>query len=128
MPNKYTIQRLVERFRETGSTGEKHRSGRPSVLSNNSLEDIRARLLQSPRKLENFPNKLDGSIQRATERLKLHPYRVLLPHGLRNFWITLYKSIIQACMNTKLPGVLLPRHDTQNADNSLQRIKELSIY
>jgi transposase len=34
MPNKSTIQRLVERFRETGSAGEKRRSGRPSVLSN----------------------------------------------------------------------------------------------
>jgi transposase len=50
LPNKSTIQRLVESFRETGSIGEKRRSGRPSVPSNDSLEDIRARLLQSPRK------------------------------------------------------------------------------
>jgi hypothetical protein len=33
VPNKSTIQRLVERFRETGSIGEKRRSGCPSVLS-----------------------------------------------------------------------------------------------
>jgi transposase len=39
--NKSAIQRLVERFRETGSTGEKRHSGRPSVLSNDSLEDIK---------------------------------------------------------------------------------------
>jgi transposase len=32
-----SIQRLVDRFRETGSIGEKRRSGRPSVLSNDSL-------------------------------------------------------------------------------------------
>jgi transposase len=51
VPNKSTIQRLVERFRETGCIGEKRRSGRPSVLSNDSLEDIRARLLQPPGKL-----------------------------------------------------------------------------
>jgi transposase len=50
VPNKSTIQRLVERFRETVSIAEKRRSGRPSDLSNDSLEDIRARLLQSPRK------------------------------------------------------------------------------
>jgi hypothetical protein len=50
VPNKSTIQRLVERFRESGSIYEKCRSGRPSVLSNDSLEYIRARLLQSPRK------------------------------------------------------------------------------
>jgi hypothetical protein len=41
VPNKSAIQRLVERFRETGSTGEKRHSGRPSVLSNDSLEDIK---------------------------------------------------------------------------------------
>jgi hypothetical protein len=49
VPNKSTVQRLVERFRETVSTGEKRRSGRP-VLSNDSLGDISTRLLQSPRK------------------------------------------------------------------------------
>jgi transposase len=50
VPNKSTIQRLVESFRETGSTGEKRRSGSPSVLSDDSLEDIRTRSLLSPRK------------------------------------------------------------------------------
>jgi hypothetical protein len=50
VPNKSTIQRLVERFCETRSIGEKHCSGHPSVLSNDSLEDIRARLPQSPTK------------------------------------------------------------------------------
>jgi hypothetical protein len=43
VPDKSTIRCLVECFCETGSIGEKHRSGRPSVLSNDSLEDIRAR-------------------------------------------------------------------------------------
>jgi transposase len=55
VPNKSTIQRLVQRFCETGSIGEKRRSGGPSVLSNDSLEDIMTRLLQSPRKsLRNY--------------------------------------------------------------------------
>jgi transposase len=59
VPNKSTIQRLLECFRETGSIGQKCRSGRPSVLSNDSLEDIRARLLQSPRNSlrKTFPTK-----------------------------------------------------------------------
>jgi transposase len=87
VPNKSTIQRLVERFRETGRIGEKRRSGRPSVLSNNSLEDIRARLLQSPRKsLRNLSQQTGmtyGSVQRATERLKLHSYRVQVCHELK---------------------------------------------
>jgi hypothetical protein len=38
VPNKSTIQRLVQRFRETGIIGEKRRSGRRPVLSNDSLE------------------------------------------------------------------------------------------
>jgi transposase len=94
VPDKSTIQRLVERFLETGSIGEKRLSGRPSVLSDDSLEDIRARLLQSPRKslrkLSQQTGMTYGSVQRVTKRLKLHPYRVLLPHGLRDFWNTLY--------------------------------------
>jgi hypothetical protein len=82
------------RFRETGSIDEKRRSGRPSVLSNDSLEDIRARLLQSQRKslrkLSQQTGMTYGSVHRATKRLKLHPYRVHSPHGLRDFCITLY--------------------------------------
>jgi transposase len=73
VPNKSTIQRLVERFRETGSTGEKRRSSRPSVLSIDSLEDIRARLLQSLRKslrkLSQQSGMAYGSVQRVKKRL-----------------------------------------------------------
>jgi hypothetical protein len=72
-------------FHETGSTGEKRRSGHPSVLSNDSLEDIRARLLQSPRKslrkLSQQTVMTYGSTQGATKRLKLHPYRVQVCHA-----------------------------------------------
>jgi transposase len=75
VPNKSTIQRLIKRFRETGSIGEKRRSGRPSVLSNDSLEDIMARLLQPPRKslrkLSQQTGMTYGSVQRAIKRLKL---------------------------------------------------------
>jgi transposase len=77
VPNTSTIQRLVECFRETGSTGEKRCSDRPSVGSNDNLEDIRARLLQSTRKslrkLSQQTGMTYGSVQRATKRLKLHP-------------------------------------------------------
>jgi hypothetical protein len=84
---KSTIQRLIECFHDTGSIGEKRRSGRPSVLSNDSLEDIRAHLLQSPRKslrkLSQQTGMAYGSVQRATKRLKLHPYRVQVCHVLK---------------------------------------------
>jgi transposase len=81
--SKSTIQRLVERFRETASIGEKRRSGRHSVLSNDTLENIKARLLQSPRKsLRKFSQQIGmtyGSVQRTTKRLKLHPYQSFYP-------------------------------------------------
>jgi hypothetical protein len=88
VPNKSTIQRLVERFRETGSTGEKSRSGRPSVLSNDRLEDIRARLLQSPRKSFRKLSQETGTL------MKLGLLTVLLSYGLRDFCITLYNRIL----------------------------------
>jgi transposase len=75
VPNKSIIQRLVKRFRETGSIGEKRRSGRLSVLSNDSLEYIRVHLLQSPRKslrkLSQQTGMTYGSVQTATKHLKL---------------------------------------------------------
>jgi hypothetical protein len=48
VPNKSTISRLVNRFRDTGSVQDRNRSGRPSVLSGNSLDNIRHTSLRSP--------------------------------------------------------------------------------
>jgi hypothetical protein len=36
VPNKSTISRLVNRFRDTGSVQDRNRSGRPSVLSDDT--------------------------------------------------------------------------------------------
>jgi hypothetical protein len=47
VPNKSTISRLVNRFHDTGSVQDRNRSGRPSVLSDDSLDDIRQTLLRS---------------------------------------------------------------------------------
>jgi transposase len=87
VPNKSTVQRLVECFRETGGIGEKRRSDRPSVLSNDSLEDIRARLLQSPKQIikKTFPTNWNDLWNR-TKGYKTSQ----TAHGLRDFWITLY--------------------------------------
>jgi hypothetical protein len=41
VPNKSTFQHLVERFREAESIGEKRRSCRPSVISNDSFYECR---------------------------------------------------------------------------------------
>jgi hypothetical protein len=41
VPNKSTISRLVNRFRDIGSARDRNRTGRISVLSEDSLDDIR---------------------------------------------------------------------------------------
>jgi hypothetical protein len=48
VPKKSTISRLVNRFRDTGSVQDRNSSGRPLVLSDDSLDDIRHTLLRCP--------------------------------------------------------------------------------
>jgi hypothetical protein len=87
VPNKSTISRLVNRFRDTGSVQDRNRSGRTSVLSVDSLDDIRQTLLRSPRKslrkLSLQSGLSYGSVHKATKILKLYPYRVHVMHELK---------------------------------------------
>jgi transposase len=84
---KSTISRLVNRFRDTGSVQDRNRSGRPSVLSDDSLDEIRQAILRSPRK---SARKLSlqsglsyGSAHKTTQILKLHPLRAHAMHELK---------------------------------------------
>jgi transposase len=85
--NKSTVSRLVNRFRDTGSVQDRNRSGRSSVLSDDSLNDIRQTLLRSPRKslrkLSLQSGLSYGSVHKATKILKLRPYRVHSMHELK---------------------------------------------
>jgi hypothetical protein len=47
VPNESTISHLVYRFRDTGSVQDRNRYGRPSVLSDDNMDDIRQPLLRS---------------------------------------------------------------------------------
>jgi hypothetical protein len=47
VPNISTISRLVNRFHNTGSVQDRNRSGWPSDLSDDSLDDIRQASLRS---------------------------------------------------------------------------------
>jgi hypothetical protein len=73
VPNKSTVSRLVNRFRDTGSVQDRNRSGRPSVLSDDSSDDIRQTLLRSPRKslrkLSVQSGLSYGSVHKATKIL-----------------------------------------------------------
>jgi hypothetical protein len=87
VPDKSTVSRLVNRFRDTGSVQDRNRSGRPSVLSDDSLDDIHQTLLHSPRKslrkLSLQSGLSYGSVYKATKILKLHPYRVNIMHEFK---------------------------------------------
>jgi hypothetical protein len=74
----------MTRFRDTGSVQDRNRSGRPSVLSDDSLDDIRQTLLRSLslRKLSLQSGLSYGSVHEATKILKLHPSRVHAMHEL----------------------------------------------
>jgi hypothetical protein len=75
VPNKSTIYLLVNRFRVTGSVQDSNRSGRPSVLSDDSLNDIR-QLLRTPRnslrKLSIRSGLSNGSVHQANRKLSLN--------------------------------------------------------
>jgi hypothetical protein len=85
VPNKCTVSRLVNRFRNTGSVQDENRSDRPSVFSDDSLVDIRQTLLRSPRKslrkLSLHSGLSNGSAHKANG--------TRVRNGLRDFSITL---------------------------------------
>ncbi|KDR23996.1 hypothetical protein L798_07935 [Zootermopsis nevadensis] len=87
VPHKSTICRIAYRFRETGSVSDKKRSGRPSSLSDENLNDVKQYSEWSPRKsltrLAQQTGLSYGTTQRCTRRLKLVPYRIHTMHELK---------------------------------------------
>jgi hypothetical protein len=88
VPNKSTISRLLNRFRDTGSVQDRNRYGRPSCqVTIRSLDDIRQPLLCSPRKSLRKPYLQSGlsygSVRKATKILKIYPYRAHVMHELK---------------------------------------------
>jgi hypothetical protein len=80
VPNKSTIFHLVNCFHDKESVQDRNCSSRPSVLSDNSLDNIHQTLLCSPRESLRKLSLQSGlsyrSIYKATKILKLHPYHV----------------------------------------------------
>ncbi|KAL4084269.1 hypothetical protein QTP88_028094 [Uroleucon formosanum] len=87
VPNNSTITRLIARFRETGSVSDKKRTGRPTVLTDAKLAEVRNVMLHSPskslRRLSAHSQISYGSAQKAMKKLKFHAYHVRSVHELR---------------------------------------------
>jgi hypothetical protein len=79
---KSTISRVVNHFCYAGSMQDGNRFGRLLVLSDNSLGDIHQTLScylwKSLRKFSLQRGIYYGSVHKATEILKLHPYHVYI--------------------------------------------------
>ncbi|KAG7154479.1 Macrophage migration inhibitory factor-like [Homarus americanus] len=85
VPHRNTVRQLIKKFRDTGSVADAPRSGRPSVLTQEKLEDLSDHILQSPknsvRKLAQEAGVSYGSVQRALRKdLLFHPYKLTSVH------------------------------------------------
>lgn len=80
VPCKTTIYKTVERFRTTGSVLNKKKVRRRYVLTTEKLDEIGAQIETSPTKSLHLLAVQCGvskaSVQRATELLKLRPYKI----------------------------------------------------
>ena len=84
VPKRKTIERLVAKFRETGSVANanKGRSGRPrSVKTPNNVQNLRERLEESPRKstrrlLQEVGISRSSVLRILLDDLRLFPYKI----------------------------------------------------
>lgn len=80
VPNNSTITRLIARFRECGSVADRKRTGRPAILTDAKLDEVRNAMLRSPskslRRLSSHSQISYGSAQKAMKKLKLRAYHV----------------------------------------------------
>jgi hypothetical protein len=79
--------RLIVRFRETGSVSDKKRTGRPIILTDAKLAEVRNVMLRSPSKslgrLSAHSQISYGSTQKVMKKLKFRSYHVRSVHELK---------------------------------------------
>ena len=88
LPHRDTVRDLINKFLETGSVHDAARSGRPTVLTEQKLEDISDMMLKSPTKsigkLAQQSGISYGSAYKAVRNeLNLYPYKVSVVHELK---------------------------------------------
>jgi hypothetical protein len=78
VPKKTTVYRIITKFEETGSVCDRKHNRRRTVLNDNTLQDVRLSLLQSPskslRKLSQQKNMSLRSAYQAVRLLHLRAY------------------------------------------------------
>jgi hypothetical protein len=81
VPTKSCVPILIKKWRTTGSVLDKTLHRKKTVLTDEKLEDIRARLEICPRK--SLRRLCIGSASKATKFIKFRPYRVRVLHELK---------------------------------------------
>ena len=75
VPNNSTITRLIALFRETGSVADKKKTGRPKILTDAKLGEVRDAIQRSPskslRRLSAQSQISYGSAQEAMKKLHM---------------------------------------------------------
>ncbi|PNF37420.1 hypothetical protein B7P43_G16027 [Cryptotermes secundus] len=87
VPTKSCVNRLLKKWRATGSVSDKKKQSKRTVLTEEKVKDIQARLQISPRKsLRRLAQETGvslGSARTATKLIKFRPYKVTVVHELK---------------------------------------------
>ena len=87
VPTKSCVNRLLKKWRATGSVSDKKKQSKRTVLTELKVQDIQARLQISPRKsLRRLAQETGvslGSARTATKLIKFRPYKVTVVHELK---------------------------------------------
>ena len=89
-PSKHCIIAIISKFRESGSTADKERSGRPRTVRNACVtQRVSNSIQQDPRTSTRKRSSQLGISRRSVQRiltkdLKLYPYKIQLTHELHS--------------------------------------------
>ena len=87
LPDRHCVVALMKKFKQTGSVQDRPRSGRPSVINNEALQNVTNKLDRSRHKLLRRLLQEVGmsltSTYRAVKKQKFFPFKVSVIHELK---------------------------------------------
>ena len=112
LPAKRSIQALVKKWRATGSVANAPKRRPPSVRKPEVTDDIRRRIMQSPkkstRKLSQQPHVRRTTCRRVLKSLDLTPYRVTVVEQLQEADVVKRVNYCMWLLNSICAGLLDP--------------------